>query len=198
MTHAFFKALLFLAAGIVINAMDDEHNIFHMGGLRTRLPFAFWVFVIEGMFSLAGLPLVTAGAVSKDWIIWGAWSGANGSPEIWMVGLIGVLLTSLYTFRMIFVVFFGEAHKEVTKGPGYAMRIAVVFVLALLTLVAGYFKAPFGRFLEQRCPGTTGRARFRSASLLLRGNRRVSVFAGIISGLHLVLAQARIRSRVSV
>ena len=155
MTHAFFKALLFLAAGIVINAMDDEHNIFHMGGLRTRLPFAFWVFVIAGC-PLAGLPLITAGAVSKDWIIWGAWSGANGSPGFWIVGLIGVLLTSLYTFRMIFVVFFGEAHKEVTKRPGYAMRVPC-FVLALLTMIAGYFKAPFGRFLETALPWSEGR-----------------------------------------
>jgi NADH-quinone oxidoreductase subunit L len=150
MTHAFFKALLFLAAGIVINAVHDEHNIFRMGGLRTRLPFAFWTFVIAGC-SLAGLPLVTAGAFSKDWIVWGAWSGGNGSPEFWTVALIGVLLTSLYTFRMIFVVFFGEAHTEVTKRPGLAMRIPC-FVLALLSIVAGYVKMPFGRFLETVLP----------------------------------------------
>ena len=154
MTHAFFKALLFLAAGIVINAMHDEHNIFRMGGLRTRLPFAFWTFVIAGC-SLAGLPLVTAGAFSKDWIIWGTWSGGNGSPEFWTVALIGVLLTSLYTFRMIFVVFFGEAHTEVTKRPGLAMRIPC-FVLALLSIVAGYVKMPFGRFLETVLPWSEG------------------------------------------
>jgi NADH-quinone oxidoreductase subunit L len=154
MTHAFFKALLFLAAGIVINAVHDEHNIFRMGGLRTRLPFAFWTFVIAGC-SLAGLPLVTAGALSKDWIVWGAWSGGNGSPEFWTVALIGVLLTSLYTFRMIFVVFFGEAHSEVTKRPGLAMRIPC-FVLALLSIVAGYVKMPFGRFLETVLPWSEG------------------------------------------
>jgi len=154
MTHAFFKALLFLAAGIVINAVHDEHNIFRMGGLRTRLPFAFWTFVIAGC-SLAGLPLVTAGAFSKDWIVWGAWSGGNGSPEFWTVALIGVLLTSLYTFRMIFVVFFGEAHSEVTKRPGLAMRIPC-FVLALLSIVAGYVKMPFGRFLETVLPWSEG------------------------------------------
>jgi NADH-quinone oxidoreductase subunit L len=154
MTHAFFKALLFLAAGIVINALHDEHNIFRMGGLRTRLPFAFWTFVIAGC-SLAGLPVVTAGAFSKDWIIWGAWSGGNGSPEFWTVALIGVLLTSLYTFRMIFVVFFGEAHTEVTKRPGLAMRIPCL-VLALLSVVAGYVKMPFGRFLETVLPWSEG------------------------------------------
>ena len=116
MTHAFFKALLFLAAGIVIDALHDEHNIFRMGGLRTRLPVAFWTFVIAGC-SLAGLPLITAGAFSKDWIIWGAWSGPNGSAGLWIVALAGVMLTSLYTFRMIFLVFFGEAPSEVTKRP---------------------------------------------------------------------------------
>jgi NADH-quinone oxidoreductase subunit L len=154
MTHAFFKALLFLAAGIVINAVHDEHNIFRMGGLRTRLPFAFWTFVIAGC-SLAGLPLVTAGAFSKDWIIWGAWSGSNGSPALWSVALIGVLLTCLYTFRMIFVVFFGEAHTQVTKRPGLAMQIPC-FVLALLSIVAGYVKTPFGRFLETVLPWSEG------------------------------------------
>ena len=154
MTHAFFKALLFLAAGIIINAVHDEHNIFRMGGLRTRLPFAFWTFLIAGC-SLAGLPLITAGAFSKDWIIWGALSGANGSPEFWIVALVGVLLTSLYTFRVIFLVFFGEAHSEVTKKPGYAMLIPC-FVLAFLSMVGGYLKIPFARFLEPVLPWTEG------------------------------------------
>jgi NADH-quinone oxidoreductase subunit L len=154
MTHAFFKALLFLAAGIIINAVHDEHNIFRMGGLRTRLPFAFWTFLIAGC-SLAGLPLITAGAFSKDWIIWGALSGANGSPEFWIVALVGVLLTSLYTFRVIFLVFFGEAHSEVTKKPGYAMLIPC-FVLAFLSMVGGYLKIPFARFLETVLPWTEG------------------------------------------
>lgn len=152
MTHAFFKALLFLAAGIVIDALHDEHNIFRMGGLRTRLPFAFWTFVIAGC-SLAGLPLITAGAFSKDWIIWGALSAGNGSLEFWAVALVGVLLTSLYTFRMIFVVFLGEARSEVTKRPGYVMLIPC-FVLAFLSIVGGYLKTPFGRFVETVLPWT--------------------------------------------
>ena len=125
-----------------------------MGGLRTRLPFAFWTFLIAGC-SLAGLPLITAGAFSKDWIIWGALSAANGSPEFWIVALVGVLLTSLYTFRMIFLVFFGEAHSEVTKRPGYAMLIPC-FVLAFLSIVGGYLKTPFGRFVETVLPWTEG------------------------------------------
>ena len=107
MTHAFFKALLFLAAGIVIEALHHEHNIFRMGGLRKELPIAFWTFLIGGC-SLAGLPLVTAGYFSKDFILWGAWSSREGSPWLWAAGIIGVLLTALYTFRLIFLVFFGS------------------------------------------------------------------------------------------
>ena len=110
MTHAFFKALLFLASGIVIEALHHEHNIFRMGGLRKELPIAFWTFLIGGC-SLAGLPLVTAGYFSKDYILWGAWTSPQGNPAFWIVGIIGVLLTGLYTFRLIFVVFFGsQAH----------------------------------------------------------------------------------------
>ncbi|MGH7917734.1 MAG: NADH-quinone oxidoreductase subunit L, partial [Candidatus Binataceae bacterium] len=78
MTHAFFKALLFLAAGVVIQAVNEEHDIFRMGGLRKKLPVAFWTFLIAGC-SLAGLPLITAGVFSKDWIVWGAWNAAEGS-----------------------------------------------------------------------------------------------------------------------
>ena len=112
----FSKRYCSSAAGIVIEALHDEHNIFRMGGLRKRLPIAFWTFVIAGC-SLAGLPLITAGAFSKDWIIWGAWSGPHGSAGLWIVALAGVMLTTLYTFRMIFLVFFGEAQSQVTRRP---------------------------------------------------------------------------------
>ena len=84
MTHAFFKALLFLGAGVVIAELDDEHDMFKMGGLRRELPVAFWTFLI-GRRSLAALPLVTAGFYSKDLILLEAWSSVpaargSGSP----------------------------------------------------------------------------------------------------------------------
>ncbi|MEO8324861.1 MAG: NADH-quinone oxidoreductase subunit L, partial [Nitrospirota bacterium] len=78
-THAFFKALLFLGAGVIIQALHEEHSIFRMGGLRKELPVAFWTFLIGGC-SLAGLPFITAGFYSKDLIIWGAWSAGQGHP----------------------------------------------------------------------------------------------------------------------
>ena len=80
-THAFFKALLFLGAGVIINALDEEHSMFRMGGLRKELPVAFWTFLIAGC-SLAGLPFITAGFFSKDLIIWNAWSAPTGTPGI--------------------------------------------------------------------------------------------------------------------
>ena len=90
MTHAFFKALLFLGAGVVILAQHGEHNIFKMGGLRKKLPSTFWTFLI-GSASLSALPLVTAGFYSKDLILWQAWSSSSGSVALWAAGLAGRL-----------------------------------------------------------------------------------------------------------
>jgi NADH-quinone oxidoreductase subunit L len=149
-THAFFKALLFLGAGVIINALHDEHSMFRMGGLRKELPVTFWTFLIAGC-SLAGLPLVTAGFFSKDLIIWDAWSAQQGHPALWTAGIIGALLTSLYTFRVIFRVFFGPLGIPVTKRPGYAMTIPLV-VLAFLSIVGGYVKQPLMGFLHLTLP----------------------------------------------
>jgi NADH-quinone oxidoreductase subunit L len=151
-THAFFKALLFLGAGVVINAVDEEHSIFKMGGLRKELPVTFWTFLIAGC-SLSGLPFITAGFFSKDLIIWDAWSAQNGHPAFWAAGIIGALLTALYTFRMIFRVFFGPLGIPVTKRPGYRMTIPLV-VLALLSIVGGCLKGPLLGFLPSALPTT--------------------------------------------
>jgi NADH-quinone oxidoreductase subunit L len=152
MTHAFFKALLFLGAGVIINALHDEHSIFRMGGLRKELPVAFWTFLIAGC-SLAGLPFITAGFFSKDLIIWGALSAERGHPGLWIAGIIGALLTSLYTFRLIFRVFFGPLGTPVTKRPGYAMTVPLL-VLAFLSIVGGYLKQPLLDFLHSVLPPT--------------------------------------------
>lgn len=158
MTHAFFKSLLFLAAGVVIDAMHDEHNIFKMGGLRKELPLAFGVFLIAGC-SLAGLPLITAGFYSKGLIVWEAWSSPQGNPILWLAGAFGVVLTALYIFRVIFLVFFGEAKASVTKRPGYRIQIPLG-ILAVLSLIGGFVNLPpglgneplFTRLLETALP----------------------------------------------
>ena len=146
MTHAFFKALLFLAAGIVIEALHDEHDVRRMGGLRRALPVAFWTFLIGGL-SLAGLPLVTAGAYSKDWII----ASDAQNRALWIAAIIGVALTSMYTFRLILLVFFGPLRTPVTRKPGYLMQIPVL-VLAFLSIAGGFDRGPFRVFMASVFP----------------------------------------------
>jgi NADH-quinone oxidoreductase subunit L len=140
MTHAFFKALLFLAAGVVIQAMHHEQDMFRMGGLRFKLPLAFWSFVIGGS-ALAGLPLVTAGFFSKDLILWQAWAGPNGNGGFWIAGLLGATLTSFYTYRLILLVFYGPEKLQVSYKPGAAVKIPLV-TLCVLSLIGGYVDTP--------------------------------------------------------
>jgi NADH-quinone oxidoreductase subunit L len=132
MTHAFFKALLFLGAGAVIHCLHHEHDIFRMGGLRTRLPVVFASFLI-GSAALAALPL-TSGFYSKDGILLAAWTLPEIGPWLWAGGLLGALLTGIYSFRLLFVAFFGEASTEPDRRPGPRMAIplAILCVLALL------------------------------------------------------------------
>lgn len=140
MTHAFFKALLFLSAGAVILSLHEEHDIYAMGGLRTELPVCFWTFLI-GASSLAGLPLITAGFYSKDGILLEVWASPLGGSWLWAAGMVGALLTAIYSFRLVFVVFFGERRTAVGSRPGSAMTLPLI-VLAGLSLVAGYVELP--------------------------------------------------------
>ena len=139
MTHAFFKALLFLAAGVVIHAIHEQ-DLFKMGGLRTELRLAFWSFVIGGS-ALAGLPLITAGFFSKDLILWQSWAGPNGSAWFWLAGMTGALLTSLYTFRMISLAFYGHQQANVHAHSGVPVRIALI-TLCVLSVLGGYVDTP--------------------------------------------------------
>lgn len=158
MTHAFFKALLFLAAGVVIQARHEEHSIFKMGGLRKELPITFWAFLIAGC-SLAGLPLITAGFYSKGLILWETWASPQGGTGLWIAGVLGVLLTSLYIFRVIFLVFFGEAKAPVGRQPGLPIQVPLV-VLTVLSLIGGFVNLPgwlgdapfFTRFMHTALP----------------------------------------------
>ena len=140
MTHAFFKSLLFLAAGVVIQATHEEHSIFKTGGLRKDLPVAFGAFLIAGC-SLAGLPLITAGFYSKGLIVWETWASPQGSTILWFASLVGVLLTSLYIFRVIFLVFFGEAKARVVQRTGYRIQVPLT-ILTVLSLVGGFVNLP--------------------------------------------------------
>ena len=139
MTHAFFKALLFLGAGAVIFSLHHEHNILKMGGLRTRLPVAFWSFMI-GSAALAALPL-TSGFYSKDAILLSAYHSSWNGPLLWGVGLLGALLTSIYSFRLVFLVFFGEIKTEPEAPANWGMAGPLV-ILCILALAGGLVSIP--------------------------------------------------------
>lgn len=149
MTHAFFKALLFLSAGSIILALHHEQDIFKMGGLRKKLPFVFAVFLI-GSLALTAFP-GTAGFFSKDEILWEAW--ASGHHALFYCGLAGAFMTALYTFRMIFIVFFGEARGDVHPGHGAAHTLPLV-ILAVLSVLGGFIHVP----LEDVLPRGAGHA----------------------------------------
>ena len=145
MTHAFFKALLFMAAGIVIHALTDEQDIRKMGGLRRLLPRTFIAFAI-GAVALVGLPPF-AGFFSKDSILADAMDRGAFGYVLWVVGLAGTFLTGLYTFRLLFLVFWGEPSafvREHFHAPkrdlvGWTMGVPVA-VLAVLSVIGGWLQ----------------------------------------------------------
>ncbi len=140
MTHAFFKALLFLTAGVVVLSLHHEQDLFKMGGLRRDLPLVFWSMLI-GAGSLAGIPLITGGSFSKDRILWEVWSSPIGGPWLWGAGLVGVGLTALYSFRLIFLAFFGERKTVPVPKGGAALSLPLI-VLAVLSIGSGWMGWP--------------------------------------------------------
>jgi NADH-quinone oxidoreductase subunit L len=145
MTHAFFKALLFMAAGIVIHALTDEQDIRKMGGLRRLLPRTFIAFAI-GAVALVGIPPF-AGFFSKDSILADAMDRGAFGYVLWVIGLAGTFLTGLYTFRLLFLVFWGEPSafvREHFHAPkrdlvGVTMGVPVA-VLAVLSVIGGWIQ----------------------------------------------------------
>jgi NADH-quinone oxidoreductase subunit L len=168
-THAFFKSLLFLGAGVVILAMNHEHDIFAMGGLARKSPFTFWTFLI-GALALAAIPPTTAGLSSKDMILSQAWQSGGAGRVFWALGIAGAFITSIYIFRLVFIVFAGKpraaapapapaatpaaghAHGSTPAATGHAagrngMQAGAVMgipllILALLCLGGGLLSFP--------------------------------------------------------
>jgi NADH-quinone oxidoreductase subunit L len=110
MTHAFFKACLFLGSGSVIHAMGGEQDMRKMGGLRAKLPATSTTFIVATL-AIAGIPPL-AGFFSKDEILWQAFSSPHGSTALWATGLLVAGLTAFYMFRQVFMVFFGECRAD--------------------------------------------------------------------------------------
>lgn len=139
MTHAFFKALLFLSSGSVILACHHEQNIFKMGGLRKKIPLVYACFLVGGA-ALSALPLVTSGFFSKDEILFDAY--ASGHFNLMLAGLVGAFLTSLYTFRMIFIVFHGEEKTHAHSVGGISHTLPLVVLMVLSTAVGAFLAIP--------------------------------------------------------
>jgi NADH-quinone oxidoreductase subunit L len=149
LTHAFFKALLFLAAGVVIHALAGEQDIRKMGGLRKLLPWTYAFFLV-GALSLAGIPPFS-GFFSKDPIIAAAIArGGAFGYVMFALAVVGALLTGIYTFRLVFRVFHGPADPFVEKtfdphhGEGPLVMLVPVAVLAVGATVSGWLQVPGG------------------------------------------------------
>jgi NADH-quinone oxidoreductase subunit L len=167
MTHAFFKALLFLGAGSVIHALDGEQDMRRMGGLKPLIPKTFWVMTIA-TFAIAGFPPL-AGFFSKDEILGRTFTSPYGGPVLWAIGVITAGLTSFYMFRLWFMTFFGDRRPDADIGDAHAapalqvthhhgsddhghgssgvhespwIMLAPLMVLALGSIVAGWVGVP--------------------------------------------------------
>ncbi len=158
MTHAFFKALLFMAAGLVIHHLAGEQDIRKMGGLRGVMPKTFLAFLI-GSLALVGIPPLS-GFFSKDSILASALASGGYGQLLFVAGLVGTLLTGLYTFRLFFVVFLGEPSPLVREhagghghGEGPWTMTWPVGVLTVLAVIGGWIQIagiwhPFGEWLD--------------------------------------------------
>jgi len=150
MTHAFFKALLFLAAGSVIHGVGGEQDMRKMGGLRKYMPWTFGVMFVATM-AIAGIPGL-AGFFSKDEILWQAFSSKHGHPALWAVGVLTAFMTSFYMFRLIYMTFFGEYRGATADAHAHGghddhhgtphespwVMLAPLVLLAALSVVGGY------------------------------------------------------------
>lgn len=171
-THAFFKALLFLAAGSVIHALSGEQDLRVMGGLRKKIPVTFWtmttaVFAISGFWPFAGF-------FSKDAILFAAYQSGRGGVLLWAVGIITALMTSFYMFRLWYLAFFGEsrtpeAHVDAEQGGGHLthghghghgvhespwIMLGPLVILAILSVCGGWIGSErFGEFLSSTLYG---------------------------------------------
>ncbi len=158
MTHAFFKALLFLGAGSVIHALSGEQDMRRMGGLKNKLPHTYRVLLI-GTLAISGIPLL-AGFFSKDEILYKAYSSEAGHPVLWLMGLFAAVLTAFYMFRLLYLSFYGKSNvphdveHHLHESP--KVMLGPLYVLALLSIIGGYIGLPhalgggawFERFLE--------------------------------------------------
>jgi NADH-quinone oxidoreductase subunit L len=218
-THAFFKALLFLGSGAVIHALGGEQDLRRMGGLKGDLPITYWTFLI-GAIAIAGVPGL-AGFFSKDEILFRAFAG--GHQVLWLVGMVTSLLTAIYMFRLVFLVFHGPsrsaptapvdghgapdahddprdrgAHRRAHDAPP-AMALALI-VLAVGSVVGGYvgLGGRFERFLEPSfAPQRVEQVTEHGLEVALMVVSSLVAVAGIAVAAHFFLSNRRAADRVA-
>jgi NADH-quinone oxidoreductase subunit L len=143
MTHAFFKALLFLSAGSVIHAMGGEQDMWHMGGLASKIKVTFWC-MLFGTIAIAGF-FPFAAFFSKDAILFAAYNSEHGGKALYAVGLLAAILTSFYMFRLVWLTFFSQKrydeHKVHVHESPKNMTVPLM-ILAFLSLTGGWFAFP--------------------------------------------------------
>ncbi|HZV58783.1 MAG TPA: NADH-quinone oxidoreductase subunit L, partial [Candidatus Eremiobacteraceae bacterium] len=203
MTHAFFKALLFLAAGSVIHAMGGEQDMLKMGGLRKKIPWTFATMLIATL-AIAGIPLF-AGFFSKDAILFAAFQNSGGMHVLYIFGLLTALLTSFYMFRLIFLTFSGkqrfDEHKVHVHESPWSM-LGPLVILAVLSIFGGWFALPaffggpdyFSNFLAPIFSGhevaeTTSEVLVHQLELILAGVAVASALLGLAVAYWLYLRQ---------
>jgi NADH-quinone oxidoreductase subunit L len=221
MTHAFFKGLLFLAAGSVIHAVGGEQDMRKMGGLRTYIPWTFLTMIIATL-AIAGIPPF-AGFWSKDEILWQAYSSEHGSWVFWLVGVITAFITSFYMFRLLFMTFFGDYHGAQVDEHGHGIHpsghddhghgephespmvmLVPLMILALLSVVGGlvgignhfeHFLDPvFGSGVAAEAAGETAS---RSTELLLMGISVLIAFSGAILAWFLYISKPYLPQKIA-
>ena len=189
MTHAFFKALLFLASGAVIIGCHHEQNIFKMGGLWKKLPLAYACFIVGGA-ALSALPILTAGFYSKDEILWEAF--ASGHTGLLYAGLVGAFMTSLYTFRLIFIAFHGEAKTDAHPGHGISHWLPLGVLLVLSTFIGAWIHPPLAGVLPESAGHAGGEAKH---SLEIASG--AIALAGILLSALLFLGKRRVATAIA-
>jgi NADH-quinone oxidoreductase subunit L len=189
MTHAFFKALLFLAAGSVIHGMGGEQDMRKMGGLRKKMPVTFWtmtaaVLAIGGFFPFAGF-------FSKDAILYAAFAQGGLMRALWFVGLVTALLTSFYMFRLWYLTFFGELRNhEVHPHESPWTMTGPLAILAALSVCGGWIGVErFGAFLAPAVGARAAEAGSGSAELIL------SVVAVLVAAIGWFIADQLYRAK---
>ena len=189
MTHAFFKALLFLGSGAVIHAMHDEQDIQKMGGLQKYMPWTFRTFVI-GSFAISGFPLLS-GFFSKDEILWKSF--ADGAPWMWVIAALAAGVTAFYMFRLVSLTFLGKErfdHHHVHPHEAPKTMLIPLLILALFSIIGGYVGIPhvlgghnyFEEFLEPVFAGANAKMMLpmHDSAALELGLMAVSVAVGLL------------------